>query len=300
MFHRSGYRLDPTSDPSNSELTVETTDAGSSPAGDVSVGTPTTVRGHSALRVTLTDEGHVYGVGFTWQERPGLTITVRAAQPLGEPDARLTAEGVRPVADDTWHKLVVGTNPVAVADGTVTPDMQRVKVATGTIGQDQWVLTGLLPAGYPLVAEDRRAACFELAFRGQTSNGTSCIGHPSWLRLGQQIFAVGEVPPDVSRVRVAPDVGAATELDTAAVPQWSATRFWVAPLPEGTCQVTIEPTSGSQFGRGFGPTGPLDDPGTEPDWARCAAQASASQPTTPGASSASSLPFPPPNNPAPN
>src|SRR5207249_3243719 len=124
---------------------------------------------------------------------------------------------------------VIGTDPVAVRDATVRPDMVRVEATGGVVGSDPWVLTALLPAGYPLTSVDRRAACFELVYRGEASNGTSCVGHPSWVRLGGQIFAVGEVPSPTSRVRVTLDNGPPVDVDAVLLQQWAATRFWVTP-----------------------------------------------------------------------
>jgi hypothetical protein len=285
--HSSAYRNVDT-DPFDAELTIDTFPSGSPELQQYSRGSSTSVRGHPAILSTLTDEGHSYGIAFEWEERSGVTIVVRAAEPLTEADGRLVAEGVQPIDDDTWHKLVITTDPVAVHDGRVTPDMRRVPAATGVVGGDEWTLTALIPPGYPLLPDDRRAACFELAFRGETTNGTSCVGHPSVMRLGGQLFAMGEVPDDVPQVRITSDAGDPSDVDTEAAAGWDATRFWVAPLPDHSCLVTVQPTTGTRQGPPFGLTGPLDEPQSHDDWVRCLSSVPNGPPTT----------VPPPTTPA--
>jgi len=267
-FHRSGYKHDGPGDAYDAELQVDSMTSDSKAGFDVASGSSTTVRGHAATLATMTDEGSAYGVALTWEERPGLRLIVRAAQPLTEADARTVAEGVQPVSDDTWQKLSKATDPVAVSDGRLAPDMRRVAATSGVEEGERWQLTALLPADFPLIDGDRRAACYELAFRGATTNGTSCVGHASWERLGGRIFLIGEVPPEFAQVHVTPDAGAAFDIDTAAAPGWSATRFYATPLPEGTCVVAID-----AGGKSFGSTGPLEEPSTHDDWLRCSTSA---------------------------
>ena len=80
--------------------------------------------------------------------------------------------------------------------------MKRVVVRRGRAAGRRWTLTALLPPGFPVVPEDRRAACYRLSFKGERSHGFDCDERTSWKRVAGTIFVFGELPARVKRVRV--------------------------------------------------------------------------------------------------
>ncbi len=168
--HASSYSKTPTGDTSDAPLQVDSI-AASVP---LPKGRAVTVRGHRAVLSTLTDEDRPYGVSLTWHERAGLTIIVSALEGVSLADAQLVAAHVRPVSPDTWRRLGIAADYI----GRATPDMTRVPVTSGHIGGHQWTLTALLPPHYPVLAVDRRFACYELAYRGRRSTGSACWATP--------------------------------------------------------------------------------------------------------------------------
>ena len=99
-----------------------------------------------------------------------------------------------------------------------------------------------------------------------------CPGHPYFERIGTQLFLTGAVDADVTSVSLAGYDRWALDpitVDTTAAPVGPTTRFFVVPLPEGTCFVTVEehssrPSAASD--RLPQPAGPLP---LDPDHARC-------------------------------
>lgn len=223
---------------------------------------------------------------------------VSALEGLTLADARLVAAGVRPVSADVGRRLVTATEDI---EGRVVPAMPRASAVTGSIGGRRWALTALLPSGYPvLTALDRRAACYELAYRGRRSNGSSCWGHPSWVRLAGQVFVFGEASTEVRQVVVRAAGRADVVVATHRSRRWPSARFWVAPMPSGTCSVTVDPAdhAASSDVHTLGQIGPFDQP---PDAGRCRGEPppprGTPRPTIPGATttvSAKATPPPPP------
>lgn len=277
--YQSYYRYQTRNDPYDAELTV-TADAGAVPLKD---GEATTVRGHPAVRIAVRDDGKVYATALSWHERSDLTITVQGAlegeHPVSESELRLVAENVIPIDTDRWEKLITITRPSQ--GGQVTPGMDRVTATAGKVEGDQWVLTALIPAGYPLLAEDDRPPCLELSFRGEQTRNSRCAGSATWERLGDVIFLAGEAPAAVAKVRLTPEGGTAIEIETYGVPELPDVRFWAAPLPEGSCLVDVAAVGNantSAFADTFGQAFPIGND----DQLRCLAERP-SEPAAPGA-----------------
>gem|GEM_PF-3827245 len=128
------------------------------------------------------------------------------------------------------------------------------------------MLTALVPAGYPLGPEDHRLECFHLSFEGETTKDY-CPGHPIWERVAGQVFVFGDAATDVKTVRINGIFGSTFQpftVDTVAMTQGPATRFYVVPLPDDACWVSVDNADG---GQGPGPTGPLVEAGA--DYTRC-------------------------------
>lgn len=132
----------------------------------------TRVRGHEATLFTLTDEGHDYGLPVTWDECSDLRIVVEGSNGPSEEDTLAVAEGVRGIPDAEWQRLLVELS-LDTHLGRVDPTATPVEIARGMVGNDDYVLTALIPGGYPLGPEDRRADCFHLAFRDETTRTTA-------------------------------------------------------------------------------------------------------------------------------
>jgi len=259
--HASSYGKDPTRDTSDAPLQVDSI-AESVPLPE---GRPVTVRSHRAVLSTLTDEGRPYGVRLTWQERKGLTISVSALEGVSMPEARLVAAHVRPVSPDTWRRLVIAADYI----GRASPDMARVPITSGHIGDHRWTLTALLPPHYPVLAVDRRFACYELAYRGQRSNGSACWQHPSWVRVAGQVFVFGEASPEIQRLEVRRAQRPEVLVNTHLISRWPRARFWVAPMPTDTCSVNVLPAdhAAASDPHTLGMVGPLAD--QTADQSRC-------------------------------
>jgi hypothetical protein len=200
----------------------------------------TTVHGQPAELSDLTDEGQVYVRQVRWAES-GITLALGLDD--GK-DARLLAlaESVQPVSAERWHALRVATGPARRTKG-----MKRVRVQHG--------LTVLVPEGFPVAPEDRRAACLELRYRAQRR--TVCDEPAAWRRVGGTVYVFGQLPPSVKRVSVA---GHSTV--TSRARGYPLARFYAVALPSDTCTVTV---------RGAGPglrTGPAAG-GPQADRRRC-------------------------------
>lgn len=192
---------------------------------------PSRVRGHDAVQFPVTDDGETYGVGVRWHERPGLTITVHTRFPVGEVELYRVAEHVQPISAQTWAELMA---PYAIDQGAPAADMERVEAARGDVNGQEWVLTALLPADYPLVEADRRSACYELSYGGATTTGISC-GRTSWVRLAGENFVVGQASVGTERVDVStPDGLIRVSVEPVRVDRGPPTLFWVAPMPAAT------------------------------------------------------------------
>jgi hypothetical protein len=230
------------------------------------------VRGRPGLLRTWTDEGRPYATQLVWRERRGLTLSILTSS---EPRLSLRrllgiAAGLRPAGPARWRRLVVQTSPPPDV-GQLPGRLRRVPVAAGRAAGAEWRLAALIPRDYPLGPEDRRVPCAEVTYRGQRSYGHRCGDTSSWARVEGTTFAFGAVDPRVRRVRLR-----LLHAETlAVVPAHAApglpTRFYVAPLPPGTCAVEVDDPDGATMGT----AGPIPgDPGAR----ECAARAGASPP----------------------
>jgi hypothetical protein len=234
------------------------------------------VRGHDATLSTLTDEGHDYGFEVVWDERDDLRLAVEGSNGPTEQDTLAVAKDVRGISEPDWQRLELELS-VDTHVGRVDPNAAAVEVVRGDVGADPFVLTVLVPGSFPLGPEDRRLDCFHLTFRGTTTKD-ECPGHPIWSRVGGQLFVFGDAKADIGSLRISPSFGssfASFSVDTTPAPSGPPTRFYVAPLPEGSCAVAVDDAVGGQ--RGPGVTGPLTETGD--DYARCVAAENSGAPT---------------------
>jgi hypothetical protein len=245
---------------------------------------PVRVRGHDATLTTLTDEGEAYGFQVVWNERDDLRIAVDGINGPTEDETLKVANDVRGISEAEWQRLVRALS-IDTHIGRVDPTATPVDVVHGAVDGAEYVLTALVPGDYPLGPEDRRLDCFRLAFKGAMAKD-QCPGHPLWERVAGKLFVYGDVDANITTVRVSPSYGssfAPFTVDTFSAPTGPPTRFYVAPLPDSACGVSVDDTAGGQPGPGT--TGPLL--GKDDDYTRCAplmrgdAPPTPSQPTTP-------------------
>jgi len=225
------------------------------------------IRGHPGCANALVEDGPAYGTSILWQERPDLLLNVLVYRPLTAADARRIAEHVKPTDATTWHRLVTSTSLITQAD----PTMRRIPAGTGTLDRSPWVLTALIPKGYPLGPEDHRGACDELSFRGE--RGTTCTSsgrRSRFIRLAGKVFVFGSVPSAVQHVSVHlfdPSTGGASGHSTST-PQLATadtqaakparTRFFATPLPDDNCGVYVFDADHPATQVGFAPGLPFD------------------------------------------
>ena len=154
----------------------------------------TTVRGRPAEFSDLTDDGRTYGRALRWIEPSGVTLSLELASRPSDERLRAIAESVREEPPERWRVLRIAmSDPPEL--GRLPAGMKRVIVRRGRIAGRRFTLTALLPPGFPVAPEDRRAACYRLTFRGERSYGVSCGFETSWWRLGGTVFAFGSVAP---------------------------------------------------------------------------------------------------------
>ncbi|WP_028065520.1 hypothetical protein [Solirubrobacter soli] len=216
----------------------------------------TTVHGQPAEFSDLTDDGETYGRQLRWIESSGVTLVLGID---GGKDAQLEtlAESVKPEPPERWEALQIATSaPPSL--GHLPAGMKRAVVRRG----HGYTLTALLPPGFPVAPEDRRAACYVLRFHGHRSYGSSCNDPTSWKRVGGTIFAFGEVPANVRRIRVRGS-GVDVRAGTGRARGYPLAAFYAVALPDRACSVVV--TGG---GRVLGETGPAVD-GSKADRRRC-------------------------------
>ena len=238
---------------------------------------PVRVRGHAATLATLFDEGQPYGFSVTWDERPGLQLIVEGTNGPTEQETLAVAERVHAVSEPDWQRLLIELSPDTHM-GRVDPSAVPTEALRGSIGGADYVLTALVPGGFPLGADDRRLDCYRLTYRGETTKN-ECPGHPVWARVGGQLFVFGDGGPDIKTVRIRGIFGSRFEpfaVNTSAIRAGPPTRVYVAPLPEGACAVSVDGPGGSP---GPGATGPLQEAGA--DYTRCTGIAPGRPPSPP-------------------
>ncbi len=236
------------------------------------------VHKHQGRLTTLTDEGRPYGFAVAWDERSDVHLVVAGTNGPTRQQTLDVADDVRSITDAEWQRLLVELSPDSHV-GRVDPRATPVEVVHGTVGEEPYALTALVPSGYPLGNDDRRVDCFRLSFRADTSSD-ECPAHPNWARVGGQIFVFGDVGVDVRRVRVTGAEGTILNpftVDTFAAPSGPPMRFYVAPLPEGTCAISVDGVDGAA--PTLGETGPLQEEAA--DYTRCTGSSPGSPPTPP-------------------
>ncbi len=223
------------------------------------------VAGHDATLMELTDEGRPSGLAVSWPQAPGLWILVEGLD-LDRDDVLAVARDLHPVGATEWDRLRRALS-IDSKVGKADPEATPVDVVSGTVDGDTYTLTALVPSGYPLGPDDQRLTCYRLTFRG-ASSGDKCDPHPWWMRIGGHLFVFGPADPSTREVTIGPYQDLPDEpftVPTALVGQGAPTAFYVTPLPDGRCYVTITPASD----RNLGDIGPL--PG-DPEQAACLTQ----------------------------
>ena len=189
------------------------------------------VRGHAGYLTDDVSDGQVIGTAVAWEERPGLVVDVRVSDQAGV-DALDLAQQTYEISSDVFRALVVGTT------GGGEPGA-RLEAVTGTVDGDPYVLTAVLPEGYPLEPIDRRAGCLELEYRGETAS--SCdermpfppLDDADQAVLGGVSFGYGVFRDGLGEVSVSPvesPDGPWVPATTAVLDQAPDLTWWVLPF----------------------------------------------------------------------
>jgi len=220
----------------------------------------TTVHGQPAEFSDLTDDGRTYGRELRWVEPSGETLVLGID---GGKDAQLhtLAESVKAEPPERWQALLIATSDPPELSA-LPAGMPRVLVRRGRLHGRPYTLTALIPPGFPVAPEDRRAACYRLRFRGRRSYGFDCDARTSYKRVAGTIFAFGSVPAEIRRVRVR-GRGVDVRTRTGRAPGYPLAAFYAVPLPDDACDVSV-----TGDGRELGQTGPGVE-GTKADRRRC-------------------------------
>jgi hypothetical protein len=214
----------------------------------------------------LTDEGRPSGFAVSWPQAPGRWIRVEGLSDLDREQVLSVARDLQPVGDQEWDRLRRALS-IDTKVGKADPEATPVDVVTGTVDGETYTLTALVPSGYPLGPEDQRLTCYRLTFRG-ASSGDKCDTHPWRMRIGGHVFVFGPADPSTQEVTIGPyrDLADAPfTVPTELVGQGPPTAFYVAPLDDARCYMTITPASD----RNLGDIGPLP---ADPDQAACLTQ----------------------------
>lgn len=189
------------------------------------------VHGHRAYVGPWTSDGMVVGTQIFWEERPGFDVGISISDDTGVDPVAL-AESTYEISQAAFESLKVGTT------GGGTPGV-RVQAVTGEVDGDSYVLTAVLPEGYPLRPIDRRAGCVELTYRGETAStcdrpyAFATIDDARQAVLGGVSFAFGVFHDGSGEVLIAPietPAGPWEPADAAVVPEapeltWFALSF---------------------------------------------------------------------------
>lgn len=218
----------------------------------------TTVRGHPAAMRTLTDEEQPYARELVWRERPDLVVSVTGDFVVHKAALRRVAENVQIIGQGAWARLFEQTSSSAQI-GHVSSKMRRLRVERGTVGGHRWTLFALIPPHFPLSRDDRRAACFELRFRGRRGHGPDCGVIDNWQRIGGTVFLFGAVPPSIRHLVIRPTMGHGFEIRTRTVAprRGPRARYYATALPDQACAVIIARGTDAH-GDGFDVAGPVE------------------------------------------
>lgn len=219
----------------------------------------TTVRGRPAVLRTLTDEQRPYAKQLVWREQPDLVVSVTADDPIGAVELSSVAHGVLLIPQSAWT-LLLEQSSLAAQIGRVTRDEQRVPAAAGTLGGRPWTLFALIPAHFPLSADDLRVSCYQLIYRHRRGHGSGCGPRPNWQRVGGRVFVFGAT--QLRHVRVRPFRGRGFDLtvSTRRLGAGPPVRYYATPLPPNACAVSVSaPGQAQSDGSGAGPISGRDE-----------------------------------------
>ena len=216
--------------------------------GDVEGIVETEVRGHKGYVGPYTDDGRTVGSSVIWEERPGYVVEIRISDGAGVDPVEL-ANDTYEISADAFEALRAGTS----GGGVPGP---RIEAVTGTVDGDPYVLTAVLPEGYPVQPIDLRAGCAELAFRGETA--TICDDQFAFAPLddaGQAVlggvnFAYGVFRDGLGEVLIAPietPQGPWEPAHAAVVPEAPDLTWFVLSFPR-VCDRSAFSKSGSNQG----------------------------------------------------
>lgn len=142
---------------------------------------PIEIDGHPAYRMPLSGDGRVYGDQIQWFARPDLVVSVQVPFDLGV-DVEAVAADVHEISAAVRDDLVLGTS----GGGEPAPPVEALR---GTVDGDEWVLTAVLPLGYPVEPQDERRGCATLTFRDESA--TTCSDRFWTLDDATQVFLGG-------------------------------------------------------------------------------------------------------------
>jgi hypothetical protein len=212
------------------------------------------VHGRTAHLGPYTSDGQVVGSSVVWEERPGYVVELRVSDGAGVDPVAL-ADDTYEISDEAFEALRVGTTGVGSTPGA------RIDAVTGTVDGDPYVLTAVLPDGYPVEPIDVRAGCAELTFRGETA--TTCtdqfafapLDDSSQAVLGGVSFAFGVFRDGLGEVLIAPiesPAGPWERTNAAVVAEAPELTWFVASFPQ-VCDRSAFSKSGSNQGIGVPP-----------------------------------------------
>jgi hypothetical protein len=208
------------------------------------------VRGHTAYVSPFTDDGKVVGSMIIWEERPGYAVEIRVFDGAGVTPVDL-ANDTYEISADAFESLKLGTSGGGVPGA-------RIEAVRGAVDGDPYVLTAVLPVGYPVQPIENRAGCAELTFRGETA--TTCndqfafapIDDGGQAVLGGVNFAFGFFRDGLGEVIIAPietPQGPWEQSNAAVVTQAPNLTWFVHPFPR-VCDRSALSKSGKNQGIG--------------------------------------------------
>jgi hypothetical protein len=218
---------------------------------------PVEVRGHAGLfvRIASNDDRPWDTVYVTWQESPGVQLTVTGAD-LSEETLLRIAEDVRPVEADAWVQLERDTQLGRFADAINDPDVRTVEMAVGDLGESarwRFVYQEPLDGG----GESDRSAEVNLSVDGvDWSNssgwiGTAPFGSTTVATSGEVRMAAGlfldASADDVASVRV--DRLDGTTIEDGRIVEADGHRGWIVEVPDEGVEVVALDAAGGELGR---------------------------------------------------